>query len=423
MGSCVDIAGAVALLERALLVGDRLRCRDRVDLRAEPAEPDKGARPVRARGKRRDETLEQRLDVLQALAGSLVEVGRREQSPSRRSDVVRRRQRGRPLDKPGGGLRRSSVVEADRSALELGCNRLARRIRAAAEVEGPLVGILERSGKSEVRGAPLLVGVHLEQGGGEERMGEPEPSASLFDDFGRAELVEPGTVQPPDHRFVDAPEGRGGEAGPPGRCREYGQPCAEGSGERLRHGQLRIAGRCKLERVERVSAGELGQLAQLQRAERPARSLEHELGEVPLVEPCQLHSARQLALTTCHGGQCALEPGAHGRNESDGRLVEAAQREGKRSRLGASTHWRSSTATTVGLESDSMRRTPRVARATAVGSTLRDLVRRRNACSSAAYWISGSRSSGSSARCAKTSVSTANGSTASASDGLAISTV
>ena len=64
--------------------------------------------------------------------------------------------------------------------------------------------------------------------------------------------------------------------------------------------------------------------------------------------------------------------------------------------LGASTHWRSSTATTVGLESESMRSTPRVARATAVGSTLRDLARRRNACSSAAYWISGSRPSASS---------------------------
>ena len=231
----VDVAGAVGLVERALLVGDRVRGRDRVDLRAEPAEPNERARPVGPGGKRRDETLEQRLDVLLALAGRLVEVGRREQSPSRRSDVALGRQRGRPLDEPRGGLRRSSVVEADRSALELGCNRLARRIRAAAEVKGALVGVLERSGKSEVRGAPLLVGVHLEQGGGEERMGEPEPSASLFDDLGRAELVEPGTVQPPDHRFVDAPEGRGREARPPGRLREHGQPCAEGSGERLRH--------------------------------------------------------------------------------------------------------------------------------------------------------------------------------------------
>ena len=92
-------------------------------------------------------------------------------------------------------------------------------------------------------------------------------------------------------------------------------------------------------------------------------------------------------------------------------------------RLGASIHWRSSTATIVGVgPDDSTRSAPRVASARAVGSTVETLALRRSACSSDTCWIAGSSASTRSSTRAKRSVRTANGRSTSASDGRAVKT-
>ena len=131
----VDVLGSVGLVERALLVCDGVGGRHRVDLSSEPAEPNERARPVGPGGKRRGETLEERLDVLLSLAGRLVEVGSREESSRRRSVItlgVSAAARSTSRAAVSGAPR---CVETARGALELRCDRLARRVRAATEVE------------------------------------------------------------------------------------------------------------------------------------------------------------------------------------------------------------------------------------------------------------------------------------------------
>ena len=264
----VGLRIALRLRQRAFLVRHRVARRQRVQLRAEPAEPDEHPCAIRPWRQRLGEVLEQREHVGLPLSRRRIEIRGLDQAPRRRGGVGVGCERGSALRQHRCRLRGAARVQAAGGVLELACDCLACYFRPLPEVEGALVGVCECVSQCQMDGAPLTASVHVQKRRSEQRMCEPRGSRVVVHDAGGPQLVEPGAVEASDHGLVDAPQCRRGEAGSPRSVRQGGQASPEGDGERLRHFQLRIPGRHELEREEGVSTGQLRELAELRRAER-----------------------------------------------------------------------------------------------------------------------------------------------------------
>ena len=344
-----DVGRVLRLGERALLVADGIGPGDRVDLGAEPTEPDEHPCPLGPGRQHVGEVLERGIHVLPSFAGRLVEVGGPHETPCPRLGVTLGRERGGALRERSCGLRRATCILAIRGTLELQSNCLVRHVRSATEVESTLVRIVERGGQRQMDAAPLLGRMHFQEGRGEEWMREPHGSGALVHDAGGTELEDVRVTGRSGHYGVEAAENGGCE---PRRTRAVGharEARAERDGERLGHAPFRASGSRELECVVGASSRELRDPAELRWGQSATRALEDDAGEMPLRKPADLDPLDRAAVTFSEARQLEVRtPRRTVATSPTGALSSRRYANVRARRLGASTHCRSSTATSSG---------------------------------------------------------------------------